>query len=259
MGLVLSGTSPDDRLVEIVELPEHRYFVGANSIRSSRVGRWSLTRCSRASWRPPRSGETRSPRLPAAKPRRPSRPAASIEAPRAKRAGDFRRALLAASCYSQLVGHAAGSQRAARQLAELKRDIQSAQQAGKLDHDAVVKLARAVAARELTSAEGSSGADRVRSLRSCAQPLRSAIERRARAEDEVAAELTLILLEMQVAEPAPLLNRYARSPGGAWRAVAARAALRPRRHRSAPSILRRSRRAGAARRLRLRFAGARLG
>jgi CTP synthase len=27
-GLVLSGTSPDDRLVEIVELPEHPYFVG---------------------------------------------------------------------------------------------------------------------------------------------------------------------------------------------------------------------------------------
>jgi CTP synthase len=27
-GLVLSGTSPDDRLVEIIELPEHRYFVG---------------------------------------------------------------------------------------------------------------------------------------------------------------------------------------------------------------------------------------
>ena len=26
--LVLSGTSPDDRLVEIIELPEHRYFVG---------------------------------------------------------------------------------------------------------------------------------------------------------------------------------------------------------------------------------------
>jgi len=28
VGLVLSGTSPDDRLVEIVELPEHRYFIG---------------------------------------------------------------------------------------------------------------------------------------------------------------------------------------------------------------------------------------
>ena len=27
-GLVLSGTSPDDRLVEIVELPEHPHFIG---------------------------------------------------------------------------------------------------------------------------------------------------------------------------------------------------------------------------------------
>ena len=27
-GLVISGTSPDDRLVEIVELPDHPYFVG---------------------------------------------------------------------------------------------------------------------------------------------------------------------------------------------------------------------------------------
>jgi CTP synthase len=27
-GLVLSGTSPDDRLVEIIELPEHPYFIG---------------------------------------------------------------------------------------------------------------------------------------------------------------------------------------------------------------------------------------
>ena len=27
-GLVLSGTSPDDRLVEMVELPSHPYFVG---------------------------------------------------------------------------------------------------------------------------------------------------------------------------------------------------------------------------------------
>jgi CTP synthase len=27
-GLVISGTSPDGRLVEIVELPKHRWFVG---------------------------------------------------------------------------------------------------------------------------------------------------------------------------------------------------------------------------------------
>lgn len=112
-------------------------------------------------------------------------------------------------------------------LAELKRDIQSAQQAGKLDHDAVVDLAQAVGERELTSAEGRSGAIRVRSLRSCARPLRTTMARRALAEDDVAAELTLILLEMHVAEPTELLHRHARSPSGAWRAVAARAAVRP--------------------------------
>ncbi|MEI9947665.1 MAG: hypothetical protein WDO74_01450 [Pseudomonadota bacterium] len=68
---------------------------------------------------------------------------------------------------------------------------------------------------------------RMRSMRSCARPLRAAIERRARADDDVAAELTLILLEMHAAEQAQLLNRYARSPSGAWRAVAARAAQGP--------------------------------
>ncbi|HKO50056.1 MAG TPA: HEAT repeat domain-containing protein [Polyangiaceae bacterium] len=112
-------------------------------------------------------------------------------------------------------------------LAELKRDIQSAQQAGKLDRDAVVDLAQAVGERELTSAEGANGASRVRSLRGCARPLRSAMERRARADDDIAAELTLILLETHAATPAPLLQRYARSPSAAWRAVAARAAQRP--------------------------------
>jgi len=112
-------------------------------------------------------------------------------------------------------------------LAELKRDIQSAQRAGKLDQDAVVDLARAVAERDLTAAQGSSGALRVRSLRSCARPLRSAMERRARQDDDVAAELTLILLEMHDAEKTELLHRYARSNSGAWRAVAARAAERP--------------------------------
>jgi HEAT repeat protein len=113
-------------------------------------------------------------------------------------------------------------------LAELKRDIQSAQQADKLDHDAVVKLARAVAERELSSAQGTSGAIRVRSLLRCAGPLRTAMERRAaRTDDDVSAELTLILLEMHSARKAELLHRYARSESGAWRAVAARAAERP--------------------------------
>ena len=28
-GMVFSGTSPDDRLVEVIELPEHRFFVAS--------------------------------------------------------------------------------------------------------------------------------------------------------------------------------------------------------------------------------------
>ena len=112
-------------------------------------------------------------------------------------------------------------------LAELKRDIRSAQQAGKLDQSAVVELARAVAERELTAAQGAEGAQRVRSLRSCSTSLRSAMQRRARSDDDVAAELTLVLLEMGAAERTELLHRYARESSGAWRAVAARATARP--------------------------------
>ncbi len=112
-------------------------------------------------------------------------------------------------------------------LADLKRDIQSAHQSGKLDDGAVVKIAQAVGERELTSAQGENGAQRVRALRSCAFPLRSAMEVRAGTDDDVAAELTLILLETHDADRNALLVRHARSASGAWRAVAARAAVRP--------------------------------
>ena len=112
-------------------------------------------------------------------------------------------------------------------LADLKRDIQSARQSGKLDPGAVVKIAQAVGERELTSAQGANGAQRVRSLRSCAFPLRAAMEQRSTSDDDVAAELTLILLETHDADRNALLTRHARSTSGAWRAVAARAAVRP--------------------------------
>ncbi|MES1174442.1 MAG: HEAT repeat domain-containing protein [Myxococcales bacterium] len=112
-------------------------------------------------------------------------------------------------------------------LADLKRDILTAQQSGKFDNDQAVKLAQAIGERELTSAEGTNGALRVRGLRSCERPLRDAMEQRAKSEDDVAAELTLILLEAHAADRTALLNRNARAPSGAWRAVAARAAVRP--------------------------------
>lgn len=111
-------------------------------------------------------------------------------------------------------------------LTALKRDIKSAQQAQKLDHGAVVCLARALAEREVMSAEGRDGALRVRSFRPCAAPLRATMERRADSGDDVAAELTLILLEMHAVDRANLLKRYLQSSSAAWRAVAARAAVR---------------------------------
>lgn len=111
-------------------------------------------------------------------------------------------------------------------LASLKRDIQSAQQANELSRGVAVKLAQAVGEREVASAEGSFGAQQVRTLRGCAFPLRSAMEKRANASDDVAAELTLILLESHALERSPLVNRYAGSESGGFRAVAARAAVR---------------------------------
>lgn len=111
-------------------------------------------------------------------------------------------------------------------LSELRRDIASAERAHELDRKSVVNLARAVAERELTSARGEDGALRVRALRPCALPLKNRMEQRAQSDDDVGAELGLILLELHVADQRAMLERYLRSPSGGWRAVAARAAVR---------------------------------
>ena len=47
-GLVISGTSPDDRLVEIVEIKDHPGLSAASSIRNSNPVRRRLIPCSRA-------------------------------------------------------------------------------------------------------------------------------------------------------------------------------------------------------------------
>ncbi|HEY4103044.1 MAG TPA: HEAT repeat domain-containing protein [Polyangiaceae bacterium] len=113
-------------------------------------------------------------------------------------------------------------------LPSLKRDIASAQRANKLNRGAVVDLARALDEREVMSASGSDGAARVGLLRPCAHALESTIERRAEAGDDVAAELTLMLLELHAADRVSAIKHYAESSSGAWRAVAARAAGLPR-------------------------------
>ncbi len=112
-------------------------------------------------------------------------------------------------------------------LAMLKRDIAAAQQARELTPTVALHLAQAVAEREVMSAEGKYGARRVRTLRACARPLRDVMEKRATDEDDVSAELSLILLEQNVLDRISQVNRYAGSDSGGFRAVAARAAVRP--------------------------------
>ena len=53
-GLAFTGMSPDGTFVEIVELPDHPYFLGCSSTRNSSPSPCSPTRCSRPSSRPAR-------------------------------------------------------------------------------------------------------------------------------------------------------------------------------------------------------------
>ena len=231
MGLVLSGTSPDDRLVEIVELPEHpllRRLSVPSGIQEPTDGRSPAVRGLRGSG----CSAARRDRRVCPHGSRANRVVQQRQLKlRVRRVLETVRGRARCACCWSLRAEPKPPARTALygNLAELKRDIQSAQQAGKLDHDAVVKLARAVAERELTSAEGTKRCNpRPLAARLAQRPLRSAMERRAaRANDDVAAELTLILLEMHAAGKTELLHRYARSESGAWRAVAARAAERP--------------------------------
>ncbi len=52
-GMLISGVSPDKRLVEMVELPQHPYFVGLPvSPRVQVPAAVAASRCSSRSWRP---------------------------------------------------------------------------------------------------------------------------------------------------------------------------------------------------------------
>jgi HEAT repeat protein len=109
-------------------------------------------------------------------------------------------------------------------LPALQAAISHSQQAGELDRDALEDLARALARRELASAQGDSGVARVRDLRPCVKPLQRDFEARAAAKDVVAAAASMALLEAKLLHPEPLIERYATHPDAEWQAVAARAA-----------------------------------
>jgi hypothetical protein len=110
-------------------------------------------------------------------------------------------------------------------LVSLKRDVKRSQDAGRLDKSTVEDLAWAVAGRELRSASGTAAVDRVRDVRSCARPLVRVLEARAEQADDAAAEATLTLFELGRRNSSELLRRHRDASSGAWRAVAARAAV----------------------------------
>jgi hypothetical protein len=112
-------------------------------------------------------------------------------------------------------------------LAALKREIKAEQRSGALDEDTVVELAAAIAGREVRSAKGHAALVRIRSVRPCAASILPVLEERAQREDEIGAEATLMLLELGQRSSATELERHRDAKDGAWRAVAARAAVAP--------------------------------
>jgi HEAT repeat protein len=109
----------------------------------------------------------------------------------------------------------------------LKSEIGSAQERGEFNRETVGELARAVAQREVHSAKGEAALRRLRTVRSCAAPLYEVLQERAERPDDVGAEAALILLEQNRVEPMRAVAAHKENGSGAWRALAARAALSP--------------------------------
>lgn len=110
-------------------------------------------------------------------------------------------------------------------LADLKRDINAATRAGKVDRAGVVELAEAVARRELRSAKGADALDRIRESRPCLHSVELEMRERAKAPDDAGAAALLMLMEAGLVAREPMVDQYGKASNGAFRAVAARAAV----------------------------------
>jgi hypothetical protein len=108
-------------------------------------------------------------------------------------------------------------------LTTLRRSIGDEQKQGALDRGRVVRIAKAVASREVYSGAGPGASGRIRGLRACSAPLLDVLSERAERPDEAGAEATLALLAAGRVSAGTLVARHAESDSGAWRAVAARA------------------------------------
>jgi HEAT repeat protein len=114
-------------------------------------------------------------------------------------------------------------------LASLKRSIRDEQSSGKLDAERAREIAEAVASREIYAEGGRAAASRIRQLRTCSKPLRTALEARAERQDEGGAEAALLLLATGARRAERYAGLYAGAESGAWRAVSARASTAPER------------------------------
>lgn len=114
-------------------------------------------------------------------------------------------------------------------LPTLKREIAAASRAGTIDSDGVVELAEAVLRREVRSARGELAVDRVHAARACARAAETELREWAETQEDAGAEALLVLVDAGMASAAPLVDRYARAPNGAFRAVAARGTASPER------------------------------
>jgi HEAT repeat protein len=110
-------------------------------------------------------------------------------------------------------------------LPELRQEIARAEAGGPLPEKRLRALARAIAEREITSASGSEGAATIASFRPCASALQEPLSERAERGDEPAAVATLLLFEAGKRDAEDLVSRYSEADSGAFRALAARAAL----------------------------------
>lgn len=113
-------------------------------------------------------------------------------------------------------------------LATLKKEIGEAKARHDIDRAGVVALARAVARREMRSVRGEEAVERIRATRSCVRVVEPELRERAATQDEAGAEALLVLGESGRIAKTALVDRYAQSPNGALRAVAARGTTLPR-------------------------------
>jgi HEAT repeat protein len=106
-------------------------------------------------------------------------------------------------------------------LPQLQQEIAQAERGGPLSDARLERLARAVAEREIASAEGAEGAAQLSTLRPCVRELAPALRERSERGDEPAATALLLLFESGRDDGATLVERYKEADSGAFRALAA--------------------------------------